>query len=213
MGILPNYERLRILHCYLIAVQTLTNEELESKIKEFIETAEKFDERYRHKIFEVLLAEYLSSLKAPERVAQEAEITIPAPVQQTPSKFVIPIDVRAFLQQYGIPEDKIQNIFVIDGENIRPTYHIKTTAKSEAQIQVALLTALENALRPGGRFEFSMEAVRQRCKDEVVYDAKNFSAHFKNNIGLFKSLKDEEHVELSPDGKAELADAILAITE
>lgn len=191
-------------------VKTVGNEELEAKIKELIDIAEKFDESYRQKTFEVLLADYLRS-KTPDR-AQEIP-ALPMPATSTTAKPTIPLSVRAFLQQYNIPEDKISKMFLIEGEEIHPTYKLKTSVVAEAQIQFALLTALESALRQGGRFEFSLETVRDKCKEANLYDKNNFSANFKNSVKLFRSLKDEEHIELSPDGKAELAEAILAITE
>lgn len=193
-------------------VQRVTNEELEGKIKEFIDIAEKFSEPYRQTIFEVLFVDYLKS-KTPEKAAKIPETAVPTPVPTMGPKFGIPLSVRAFLQQYNVPEDKITKMFLIEGEEVQPTYHLKTTVVADAQIQLALLTALENALKPGGKFEFSVEAVRERCKDLNLYDAPNFNAIFKRKDNFFRSLKDEEHVDLSPDGKAELADVILAITE
>jgi len=188
-------------------VGILTTEGLESKIKEFIEIAEKFSEPYRQKIFEVLLTNHLRSVQPSKEVPEKAE----EPLPMTPEKFIIPIDVRAVLSQYGVPEDRIQKLFLTAGAEIRPIYTIKTTKKSDAQMQVSLLTALENALKPGGRFEFSIEDVRQRCINQKVYDSGNFAAHFKNNSRLFENLDDKEHVILSPDGKSELAEAILAV--
>lgn len=188
-------------------VQTVGNEELEAKIKEFIDIAEKFDDRYKQKIFEVLLADYLRETQPSKGISEKAE----EPSPPTTEKFIVPIDVRAVLTQYGVPEDKIQKLFLIAGTDIRPIYTIKTTKKSDAQMQISLLTALENALKPGGRFEFSIEDVRQRCINQKVYDSANFSTHFKNNSKLFEELDDKEHVTLSPDGKSELAEAILAV--
>ncbi len=185
----------------------MATEELEGKIKEFIELAEKFDERYRQKIFEVLLIGYLRGTQSSKETPQKAE----GPSPSTPEKFIVPIDVRAVLSQYGVPEDKIQKLFLIAGAEIRPIYTIKTTKKSGAQMQVALLTALENALKPSGRFEFSVEDVKQRCIGLKVFDSTNFAANFKNNAKLFEDLDDKEHVKLSPDGKSELAEAILAV--
>jgi hypothetical protein len=102
---------------------------------------------------------------------------------------------------------------LVEGTEIQRIYQLSTTKKAVAQMQVTLLTALENALKPGGKFEFSMEVVKTRCKDDYgAYDLANFKANFKKNAKLFKSLDDEEHVELSTDGKAELAEAILAVT-
>ena len=188
----------------------MASEELERKIKEFIDVAEKFAEPYRQKIFEVLLADYLRGTQRPKEIPEKVELPTPTIV---PQKFVLPIGVRAVLQQYNVPEESIQKLFVIEGSEIQPNFKITTTKKSDAQMQVALLTALENALKPGGKFEFSMEVVRQRCRDEYgTYDRTNFKTHFKNNAKLFKSLDDEDHVELSTDGKAELAEAIVAVT-
>lgn len=187
----------------------MSTEELESKIKEFIDIVEKLPDRYRETCFEVLLSEYLSSKRSQEKIEEKAEVT-PLP---SLGRFTIPIDVRAFLQQHSVPEENIQKLFVMAGDEIRTTYTIETTKKSKAQIQLSLLVALENALKPGGKFEFSMEAVRQRCIDHKVYDRPHFKAHFKNNKELFAGLTDEEHVGLSPDGKAELAEVILELTK
>jgi len=191
-------------------VDILTAEELESKIKEFIEIAEKFSEPYRQKIFEVLLINYLQGTQAPKEAPEKVEP--PTPPAIPPQRFVIPIGVRAVLQQYNVPEENIQKLFVIEANEIRPKFKLTTTKKAAAQMQVALLTALENALKPGGKFEFSIEVVKNRCKDDYrAYDLANFKANFKKNAKLFKSLDDEEHVELSTDGKAELAEAIMAV--
>src|SRR3990172_5603966 len=152
---------------------TSSTEELERKIKEFIVIAEKFPD-YKQKIFEVLLTNYLRSISQ----ASEATETVVAPAPPITQKFVIPINVRAVLQQYSVPEDTIQKLFLVEGSEIQPKFSIKTTTKSDAQMQVALLTALENALKPGGKFEFSMEVVRTKCKDDYqVYDQPNFKAH------------------------------------
>jgi hypothetical protein len=70
------------------------------------------------------------------------------------------------------------------------------------------LTALQNALGKTGKFGFSQEIVRQRCKDLKVYDPANFAAIWKDYVGLFKSLSDPQNVELSADGRTELADVI-----
>jgi hypothetical protein len=187
----------------------MTEEELLSKINQFVEIAEKLPERYREKCFEVLLSGFLrtggSSEKPPENAA-------PA-TSESGKKFIIPIGVRATLQQYNVPEDTLEKIFLMDGNEISPKYKIKTTKKSDAQVQVALLTALENALKPNGKFEFATETVRTKCQDLGVYDGGNFTTHFRNNSRFFKSLSDKEHVELSPEGKQELAETMLAISK
>lgn len=189
----------------------MTSEELEAKIKEFVDISEKLPEKYREKCFEILLNNFLKIGKIPEKEPEEDKVESTDKTVQ--KKFIIPIDVRAFLQQYNVPETNIQKLFIMEGEETRAIYTIKTTKKSDAQIQLALLTALETALKPQGKFEFGIEVVRTKCKDHAVYDSVNFKTHFKNNKKLFKDLSDEEHVELSPDGKAELADIILEIIQ
>ena len=182
-------------------------DELESKIKAFVEIAEKLPERYREKCFEVMLTNYLSTLMTAKR--PEIVVTPPSPPTTKP---IIPIDVKAFLQQYNVPEESIQKLFLMEGQETRPIYSLKTAKKSDAQMQVASLIAFEHALK-GGKFEFSMEEVRQKCKELKVYDTAHFTRHFKNNTKLFKDLTDEEHIELSPDGKGQLAEVIMEIAK
>jgi hypothetical protein len=179
-------------------------DELEKRINAMIALVEKLPEPYRLKAFEILMTTTLQ--KAPtihdERKGKEKEVP--------PTEFRVPIDVRAFLTQYGIEEQKLRKLFFISGTEVRPIYNIKSTKKAKAQIHVAALTALENALQ-GGKFEFSVEAVRLRVQEQKCYDGPNFMPTFNRNVKLFRGLDDKEHVELSPDGKSELADAISEI--
>lgn len=189
----------------------MIDEELESKINEIIAISEKYPDKYREKCFEVLLYHYLRTQRSPVPKAVES---YQPPSQAQPSSFIIPLDVRAFLTQYGVPEDSILKLFYIEGPEIRPIYHIKKKeVKSRAQIQLALLKGLENALRPGGIFEFSFEDVKKLCNEHKVYDSSNFKNNFTHNARLFRGLKSEKHVELSPDGKSELAEVISAVLE
>jgi len=186
-------------------------EELEKSIKEIIQLVEKLDEKYRQKCFEILLDFHLRHelglMTGPEAVEKEKKL----PSEK--EEFVIPIDVRAFLQSNNILEESLQKLFLMHKNEIRPIYKITATKRAAAQVQIALLTALENALHgPGSKFEFSTETVRQVCKDHKVYDAANFKKIFKDNEKYFKSLDDEEHIELSPEGKTELAEVISLVT-
>jgi hypothetical protein len=186
-------------------------DELEKPIQDIIKLVEKIDERYREKCFEILLNFYLR--KELQMVTEPGVQEKEKELEGRKEEFLIPIDVRAFLQQYNIPEEKLQKLFLIEKNQVRPIYQITTTKKATAQLQIALLAALENATSAqGAKFEFSMENVRERCRNYKVYDEANFKAHFRNNQGFFRNLKDEEHVELSPEGLTELADVISAVT-
>lgn len=176
--------------------------ELETKIKEIVKICEAIPTDYRVKCFEYLM----ENIVYPTGKKIEAE-KIPETIQE--EKISLSIDVRAFLSQYTVNNDAIGKLFLMDKGEIRHRYTIATTKKSVAQMQVALLMALENTLmNPNRKFEFSSEEVRQRCIDFQCYDLANFSANFKNRKNLFKSLDDLEHIALSAEGKAELAETM-----
>jgi hypothetical protein len=120
---------------------------------------------------------------------------------------ILPIDVKAFLNQYSIDEGVLKKLYFIEGNNVRHIYNLKVDKKAAAEIQHALLISLENALT-NGEFRFNIEELRKRCKDLKCFDSANFTAILKKNSSLFKSLDDEEAIFLSTDGKAELADVV-----
>jgi len=181
-------------------------EKLKPEINKIIEFVETLPEKYQEKCFELLLRVLLS--KNIPSLREEQQILAPK------TSFKLPIEVKAFLRQHDVPEETLGKLLYIEDDEIIPTYMIKTTMKSKAQIQIAFLTALENALKSTpSKFEFSIEKVRERCIEHGCYDSPNFKAHFRNNSKLFKSLEDEEHVELSNEGKKELAKTMLELTE
>lgn len=185
--------------------------ELEKPIQDIITLVEKLDEKYRQKCFEVLLDFYLHKEFQPATKPKPIE---EAEKQKGEKEFIIPIDIRAFLQTYEVPEEIIGKLFLIEKNETRPIYKITTTKKSEAQIQLALLAALENAVqKQGNKFEFSIEKVRKQCQKHKVYDRGNFKTNFRNNMKFFKSLDDKEHVELSPEGQTELAEVISTVAK
>jgi hypothetical protein len=192
--------------------QSIDFAELEKPIQEIITLTNKIDERYREKCFEILLNFYLM-----EKTGKPIAASVKEGLKEkgtAKESFEVPIDVKAFLTQQRIPEDVISKLFLIEKGEIRPIYNITPTKKSKGQIQVALLIALENAIKaPNHKFEFSIENVRTQCTKLNVYDMSNFSANFKSNGRLFNGLDDEEHVELSPDGQTELAETILTVTK
>ncbi len=181
-------------------------EELKPEINKIVEFVKTLPERFQDKCFEILLNNLL--LQTTPTIRVERQI----PTLKTTLK--LPVDVKAFLKRYSIQEEVMDKLFYIEGGEIRPTYEIITTTKSRAQIQIALLIALENALKTTpSKFEFSMDLVREKCVDLRCIDPPNFKANFRNNSKLFKSLEDEEHVELSNEGKEELANVISELTK
>lgn len=189
---------------------SLNLQNLKKPLQEIIDFAESINEKYREKCFEVLVNFYL--LNNEKLVGNPLSSAPEPPASTIGGEVKLPIDVRAFLQQNGLEDKIVQGLFIVDNEEIRPTYKITTTRKSSAQIQIALLAALENAVKKqGNKFEFSREAVRQRCIEQGVYDKKNFMTHFKNNLKFFKNLNDI--IEISPIGQTELAEVITLVSK
>lgn len=191
---------------------SLNLENLKQPLQEIIDFTETLNKDYREKCFELLVNHYL--LNNGKLVVNSPPSISEPQISSNVTELKLPIDVRAFLHQNGIDDGIVQGLFIIDNEEIRPTYKITTTKKSSAQIQVALLSALENAVKKqGNKFEFSREIVRQRCVAYGVYDKKNFMNHFRNNSKLFKNLKEEDMIELSPIGQTELAEVIMLVSK
>jgi len=187
-------------------------EKLRVPIQDIITFTNTLDEKYREKCFEVLLTFFLNNngLKSPSLSSNEKNKSQITPIKTSSN---LPIDIMAFLTQNAIPEESISKLFYRAGNEVRPIYIIKEARKATAQIQIALLTAFENALtKPENMFEFSIEEVRTRCTDQNKYDTNNFKPTFRNNATLFKDLADEEHIKLTPEGKKELAKTILAVS-
>lgn len=186
---------------------------LKVPIQEIINLSNGIEERYREKCFEVLLNYYLysnGSFKFTSVTPQKEEEKVTSSANENE----LPLDIQAFLQQNEIPNNVVAKLFLRKKNDVRAIYKIKESKKATAQMQIALLTAFENALvNPEKAFEFSIEAIRKRCNEHNIYDSANFSKTFRTNANLFKDLDDEEHVKLTPDGKTELAEALLAVAK
>ena len=181
-------------------------EKLRKPIQDIINFANTVDERYREKCFEVLLNRYLSKgveMKISPSVQENN--ALPAPDIQASD---IPAGLKTFLQENRISEEVVSKLFLRTKGEARPIYKIAEKKKAVAQIQIALLTALENALvTPTGVLEFQMKTARQRCVDYNVYETE-FIFNFKNRAGLFTDL-DNEVVRLTPIGRTELANLLI----
>lgn len=170
-------------------------EKFRKPIQDIINLTNTIDERYREKCFEVLLNYYLSN---------STEMKINSSMQENknnaPKTQDYPLDLKTFLEQNTISQEVVNKLFLREKGEVRPIYKITEKRKASAQIQIALLTAFENALvTPNGAFEFSIKTVRQRCINYNVYDGNDFMFNFRNRAGLFNSLYNEnEVVKLSP---------------
>ncbi len=182
-------------------------EKFRKPIQDIINFTNTIEERYREKCFVVLLNHYLSNSTGMRNSSLMIEYTNDASAAQD-----LPVDLRTFLQENKISEETVNKLFLREKGEARPIYKITEKRKAIAQIQIALLTAFENALvTPNAAFEFPMKTVRQRCLDCNVYEGTDFMFNFKNRAGLFTNL-DNEVVKLTPIGKTELANIITTIS-
>lgn len=178
------------------------------QLKEIVDLANSVPDEFKQKCFELLLAHSLAGRTIKEEPIQKPPAPVPATSPKPP---VLPIDVRAFFSQYNIDQSKLAKLFFIEGSEIRPLYHIKTTVKANAQVQLALLMTLEQALNDG-QFSVQIESLRTRCDELKMYDSVNFMTILKKNSSLFKAVDKSQPLVLSSDGKSELADLIEELT-
>lgn len=163
-------------------------------------------EEYRQKCFELLLAHALREA-TPAAALGDKGPKLPPPPNGPPAKFALPIDVKAFLSQYSLDEPLLWRCFHAEGDELRPIYQLKTHKKARAQIQHALMMALESAMTTG-QFQVPLDTLRKRCTDYKCYDSPNFLKNLKGKASLFKEVRGDKPLTLSPDGKAELAELL-----
>jgi hypothetical protein len=178
------------------------------ELKKIVEFANSVPEEYRQKCFELLLSDALNSKQPSPTVSATINPNAAVSASQKALKpFILPIDVKAFLSQYGLDESILWNFFIIENDDIRPIYTLQATKKATVEIQHALMLTLENALMKG-QFQTDYEVLRNRCIENKCYDASNFTKNIQNNSKLFKSILNDQPLLLSPDGKSELAELL-----
>lgn len=108
-------------------------EKLKVPIQDIIAFTNTLDERYREKCFEVLLNFYLNkntrALITP--TVTDAGSTPKADLEGISS--ALPLQIRAFLSQHEIPEDTVRKLFLIEGNEVIPTYNISARARDKTK--------------------------------------------------------------------------------
>ncbi len=202
--------------------------DLKGKVKEIAEIAQTLPENLQQSCFELLLRHYLASTEpacAPAKaVAAEPVGASPITAAETLQSLEeaargqadltnndLHVKARRFMEKYSVSLADLNNLLYKEGQQILPLYEdVKTTRMAEAQIRIALLLSLRNALT-NGEFEATIDAVRTECRDRKCYDQGNFAANFRNNQSLFdfdKYTKEMAEVRLSENGRKELAQLI-----
>ena len=134
--------------------------------------------------------------------------TVPPLISPPAQKqFTLPIDVKAFLSQYGLNESLLWKFFLVEGTEVRPIYKLEVKKKTTTELRLALMMALETAIATG-QFQVDIALLRTRCKEHNCYDDANFMKKIKSSANLFKTIADDQPLSLSPEGKSELADLL-----
>jgi hypothetical protein len=184
-------------------------EKYRKPIQDIIDFTDTLDVEYREKCFEVLLNYHLSG-----GVAIRSSVSVEAPKKDAWVIEDLSGETKIFLEQNKISEQVLSKLFVKEKGEIHPIYKITEPKRPKAQIQLALLTAFERALKgASGTFEFSVSTVRQRCMDIKMYDGRDFFINFMDSAGLFVSLNSYEVIKLSEIGKAELVKIVAVLSK
>lgn len=207
-------------------------QQLKSEIRRIIEIVNECPEALREKCFEVLLENYLSSVKGQKSGGKEPNLVLEnvgeqpvtsggqgeSSIPKSSNEILITdfhVKIQRFFSTYGIDSKVINDLYYREGGKILPLYEsLRSTKMSECQIRLALLTAFENSYSDAnGEMRFNGESVRQRCNDMKCYDAGNFTRNFRSSSSLFENWteKYEKTTEytLSVEGKKELAGVLV----
>jgi hypothetical protein len=122
---------------------------------------------------------------------------------------------KKFMEKGEVNVSQINELFYKQGDHFESlSVDLKVSKMSEAQIRIALLQALHNALATGD-FETTVENVREECKARKTYDSANFATIFKNHADYFDFgtwSKEVTTLRLSETGKKELAATVKLVS-
>lgn len=200
---------------------------IQEKVQEIAKIAMECPENLQQSCFEILLKHALGLEKPtgpekrefgettktnkedPKSIVEES-----AKKQEDLSSGNLHVAVRRFLEKNDLSVDHLNQLFYKEGDQVLPLYDdLKTTRTSESQVRITLLQCLHNAIR-SGKFQTSVDDVRQEVATRKCYDKNNWGNNYTNNAGLFdfdKYTKDVKTITLSEQGKKELADVVKEI--
>jgi len=160
---------------------------------------------------EEVVQEEEESSAAPKAKAKPAEAQKEAASQDDISENELHVKTRHFMKTRGVTIEEINNLFYKEGDAFMPLYEdLKTTRMAEAQVRIALMQSLRNALNTGD-FVSVLADVRAEANARKCFDGPNYGRNFNTAAGLFDFDKYDKsliNVRLSEDGKKQLASLI-----
>lgn len=177
-----------------------------------VDLANSVPDKYQEKCFGILLSHYLVSTETSNKTKNPIQTQEKTEKKESNKSRIIPIDVKAFLTQYGLSEDILWKFFIIENEEIRPIYKLKTSIKAEAVNQYALMMSLQNAI-VNGIFSVRIEDLKAYCLEQKCYDPTNFTKQYKRRKSYYRNVDSVDTLVLSPEGKTALADLLEELEE
>lgn len=200
---------------------------LKEQVLEIAEVSKQCPENLQALCFEILLRDLLEGreVKKQKPPVDKTEQKTPAPKETEPADQKTPVEksagnqddiaetelhtkTRHFLKKHGVTIEELNNLFYKEGDRFETLYEdLKTTKMAEAQMRIAMLQSLKNALSTGD-FEATVANVRSEATTRKCIDTANFARNFQNNEALYDFQtydKTTTTVRLSEDGKKALA--------
>lgn len=178
-------------------------------------------DQVKEKCFELLFLAVFSGAKSVSRDASpEKASTDESPDKPTENATLLtkklPSNILAFTRKYGVTDDDLGKLFILDHEPLLPVYKLPTKT-AQAQLYKVMMVLLENGLL-NNSLSAPYAELRDSVKEDGLMDG-NFNGTLKRNHELFRgaiteaSIETEAKVELSGAGMQKLAEIVKELNQ
>ncbi len=116
-------------------------------------------------------------------------------------------NVGEFMSKYQVSPDALKKLYAYTERGIVGKYmELRTSKKSEAQVNATLLRTVANALA-NGSFSASIDELKQEFKEFGILDT-NIKVNLERRQNFFSVFDMKEKIELSEEGKQAVAELI-----
>lgn len=116
-------------------------------------------------------------------------------------------NVGEFMGKYQVSPELLKKLYGYTEQGIVGKYvELRTSKKSEAQVNATLLRTVANALA-NGSFSASIDEIKQEFKEFGILDT-NIKVNLERRQNLFSVFDMKEKIELSEEGKQAVAELI-----
>ena len=119
------------------------------------------------------------------------------------------------MRKHDLTGSDLQSVIEFDNDKVHFARVPSASVKALAQMQWALLLSLEAGIRTGS-FEVGSEEIREKVKEEGIYDESNFAKTLNENKEIFRMgapKKGEGAKRLSDAGEKQLAELVKSLAK